>query len=93
MKKAHHFASNAVPLLARILLCLAFIPAGWHHAMNWTQFQGAEAERLRQLALQLPPSQRPRRWLACAELAPTALGKWQRGRWRTWLMQQPITNP
>lgn len=51
------------------------------------------AERLRQLALQLPPSQRPRRWLACAELAPTALGKWQRGRWRAWLMQQPITNP
>jgi len=50
------------------------------------------AERLRQLALQLPPSQRPRRWLACAELAPTALGKWQRGRWRAWLMQQPITN-
>ena len=51
MKKAHHFASNAVPLLARILLCLAFIPAGWHHAMNWTQFQGAEAERLRQLGV------------------------------------------
>lgn len=51
MKKAHHFASNAVPLLARILLCLAFIPAGWHHAMNWTQFQGAEAERLQQLGV------------------------------------------
>lgn len=51
------------------------------------------ADRLRQLALQLPPSQRPRRWLACPELAPSALGKWQRGRWRAWLMQQPITNP
>lgn len=51
MKKAHHFASNAVPLLARILLCLAFIPAGWHHAMNWTQFQGAEAARLQQLGV------------------------------------------
>jgi uncharacterized membrane protein len=33
------------------------------------------------LAAALPPSQRPRRWLACADLAPTALGKWQRAAW------------
>jgi uncharacterized membrane protein YphA (DoxX/SURF4 family) len=51
MKKAHHVASNAVPLLARILLFLAFVPAGWHHAMNWTQFEGADADRLRQLGV------------------------------------------
>ena len=41
------------------------------------------------LAATLPPSQRPRRWLACAELAPTALGKWQRQRWLAWLEDQP----
>ncbi|MFM1805487.1 MAG: hypothetical protein RL136_2366, partial [Planctomycetota bacterium] len=52
MKKAHHFASNLVPLLARILLFLAFVPAGWHHAMDWTQFQGGDAERLQQLGVQ-----------------------------------------
>jgi O-succinylbenzoic acid--CoA ligase len=42
------------------------------------------------LATALPPSQRPRRWLACPALEPTALGKWQRQRWRTWLERQPI---
>jgi len=36
-----------------------------------------------------PPSQRPRRWLACPELAPSPLGKWQRGCWRDWLQQWP----
>jgi O-succinylbenzoic acid--CoA ligase len=41
------------------------------------------------LAVALPPSQRPRRWLACPELAPSLLGKWQRQRWREWLQQGP----
>lgn len=49
----------------------------------------AEAEpllqRLEELAQGLPPSQRPRRWLLCPELERTALGKWQRSRWRNWL--------
>lgn len=30
------------------------------------------------------PAERPRRWCSCPELAPSALGKWQRGRWRAW---------
>jgi O-succinylbenzoic acid--CoA ligase len=41
------------------------------------------------LAVALPPSQRPRRWLACPELAPSLLGKWQRQRWREWLQHRP----
>ncbi|WP_411872265.1 AMP-binding protein [Vulcanococcus limneticus] len=41
------------------------------------------------LAAALPSSQRPKRWLACPELAPSPLGKWQRGRWRDWLQQRP----
>ena len=49
MKKARHVAANIVPLLARLLLCLAFLPAGWHHALDYTEFQGADAERLRAL--------------------------------------------
>jgi O-succinylbenzoic acid--CoA ligase len=32
-----------------------------------------------------PPAERPRRWLLCAELAPSATGKWERQRWRHWL--------
>jgi putative oxidoreductase len=51
MKTFFQFASNAVPLLARLLLCVAFLPSGWHHAMNWTEFQGTEAQRLRELGV------------------------------------------
>jgi len=40
---------------------------------------------LQALVRQLPPSHRPQRWLACPELAPSELGKWQRGHWRSWL--------
>ena len=46
------------------------------------------AASLQSLARQLPPSQRPQRWLACPELAPSELGKWQRGQWRLWLASQ-----
>jgi uncharacterized membrane protein YphA (DoxX/SURF4 family) len=51
MKKFTHFASNAVPLLARILLFLAFLPTGWHHAMDSQVFAGAQAVRLRELGV------------------------------------------
>jgi len=40
------------------------------------------------LAATLPPAQRPRDWWLCPELAPNALGKWERQRWRQWLSQQ-----
>ena len=43
------------------------------------------AESLEQLARELPPSQRPRRWLLCPELERSPLGKWERQRWRSWL--------
>lgn len=39
------------------------------------------------LAQRLPPAQRPQRWLACPELAPNVLGKWERARWSGWLHQ------
>ena len=45
------------------------------------------------LALELPPSQRPRRWLLCPALERTALGKWERGRWRGWLVSQAAATP
>ena len=40
---------------------------------------------LQQLVGPWPPAERPRRWLHCPELAPTATGKWQRGRWQAWM--------
>jgi O-succinylbenzoic acid--CoA ligase len=48
---------------------------------------GALIAPLVALAAALPPSQRPRRWLACPELAPSPLGKWERQRWRDWLQR------
>jgi O-succinylbenzoic acid--CoA ligase len=44
---------------------------------------------LEQAAAALPPSQRPRQWRPCPELAPNALGKWERGRWGRWLQEAP----
>ena len=32
-----------------------------------------------------PVAERPRRWLSCPDLEPSAAGKWQRRRWRDWL--------
>jgi o-succinylbenzoate---CoA ligase len=40
---------------------------------------------LEQLVARWAPAERPRRWLLCPALAPSALGKWQRGHWQRWL--------
>jgi O-succinylbenzoic acid--CoA ligase len=46
-------------------------------------------EGLEAAARQLPPSQRPRRWLPCPPLQRSDLGKWERPRWHQWLQSQP----
>ena len=52
MKKfSQQAASNIVPLIARILLFLAFVPTGWHHAMQQTVFTGDAAARLREIGV------------------------------------------
>lgn len=43
---------------------------------------------LRALASGLPPAQRPREWRLCHQLAPNAMGKWERSRWQAWLSRQ-----
>jgi O-succinylbenzoic acid--CoA ligase len=40
---------------------------------------------LRALTAAWPPAERPRHWHLCPSLAPTAAGKWERGRWQRWL--------
>ncbi len=32
-----------------------------------------------------PPAERPRRWVGCPSLTPTATGKWRRSHWQAWL--------
>lgn len=52
MKKfSQQAAANFVPLLARIILFLAFVPVGWHHAMDMGAFSGDAAARLRELGV------------------------------------------
>ncbi|MEB3242210.1 MAG: o-succinylbenzoate--CoA ligase, partial [Cyanobacteriota bacterium] len=41
---------------------------------------------LKELAGALPPAWRPREWRLCPALEATALGKWDRQRWLSWLL-------
>ena len=45
----------------------------------------AVLQRLELLTRPWPAAETPRRWLLCPDLAPNALGKWHRQRWREWL--------
>ncbi len=51
MKKTSHRATSLVQLLARIVLFLAFVPTGWHHAMHLGKFTGDAGARLRELGI------------------------------------------
>lgn len=42
-------------------------------------------DALAELSAQLPPCQRPLRWLLCPELRRNSFGKWERQRWQDWL--------
>ena len=48
---------------------------------------GSVLQRLMALTRSWSPAETPRRWLLCPDLAPSALGKWQRQRWREWLQR------
>ena len=48
--------------------------------------EGAELlGRLPAITAAWAPAERPRSWHLCPSLAPTAAGKWERGRWQRWL--------
>ncbi|MCH9714797.1 MAG: AMP-binding protein [Cyanobacteria bacterium] len=50
-------------------------------------------QRLAQICRGWAAAERPRRWQLCPALAPTPLGKWQRGRWRAWLDELEAEEP
>ncbi len=78
-----------LPLGALLLLPLADPLWGERLAALVRPEQPGDASRLlgllSELAVRLPPPQRPLRWHHCPELAPSASGKWERPRWREWL--------
>ncbi len=49
MSLSQSAASNLVPLLARVVLAIAFIPVGWNKLMRDAEFSGDAAKRLREL--------------------------------------------
>jgi len=57
---------------------------------RWSISGGSEPplESLMALVSDWPAAERPRRWLHCPDLEPTAAGKWERQRWRQWLALQ-----
>lgn len=52
MNPSQFAATNIMPLLARLILCLAFLPAGWNNLMRDEEFTGNDARRLRELGVQ-----------------------------------------
>ncbi|MFO0962279.1 MAG: DoxX family protein [Phycisphaerales bacterium] len=51
MTPSQFAATNILPLLARLVLCFAFLPAGWNSLMRDEEYTGADAQRLRELGV------------------------------------------
>jgi uncharacterized membrane protein YphA (DoxX/SURF4 family) len=64
-------AANFVPLLARIVLVIAFLPTGYNKLMKDTEFSGDQAKRLRELQV-VSSARDPHDGLRFATLVQTA---------------------
>lgn len=51
MNPSQFAATTILPLLARIVLALAFLPQGWNNLMVITEYTGTDAQRLRELGI------------------------------------------
>jgi uncharacterized membrane protein YphA (DoxX/SURF4 family) len=51
MSPSQFAATNILPLLARIVLCLAFLPQGWNNLMRDVEYTARDAQRLRELGV------------------------------------------
>lgn len=51
MRWSDRFALGFVPLMARVFLCLAFLPVGWQKVFTLTAFSAADTARLNQLGV------------------------------------------
>ena len=80
-------ALQAVSLPVSAVLLLGVDDQEWGQRMVALvgSSDAAVLQRLELLTRPWPAAETPRRWLLCPDLAPNALGKWQRQRWREWL--------
>lgn len=51
MSPSQFAATNILPLLARIVLCMAFLPQGWNNLMRDVEYTARDAQRLRELGV------------------------------------------
>ena len=83
-------ARRGVPLAAVLLLARPDPEWGERLVALVRCQRGARGDELlrslKELAGALPPAWRPREWRLCPALEATALGKWDRQRWLSWLL-------
>ena len=73
MSPSQFAATNVLPLLARIVLCLAFLPQGWNNLMRDVEYTARDAQRLRELGVRGITDPDP----AKADVALGAVRGWQ----------------
>ncbi len=79
-------AQRGLPLQALLLLAVPDPEWGERLEALVRPAEGADAAdlvaRLKRIGAGWAAAERPRAWWICPDLAPTEMGKWQRGRWR-----------
>ena len=58
--------------------------------VRWSSVEvpSAAFDVLRQLVSAWPAAERPLHWYPCPELERSSAGKWERARWKQWLLNQ-----
>jgi uncharacterized membrane protein YphA (DoxX/SURF4 family) len=73
MSPSQFAATNILPLLARIVLCMAFLPQGWNNLMRDVEYTARDAQRLRELGVRGITDPDPRK----ADVALGAIRGWE----------------
>jgi uncharacterized membrane protein YphA (DoxX/SURF4 family) len=73
MTPSQFAATNVLPLLARVVLCYAFLPQGWNNLMRDVEYTAYDAQRLRELGVRGITDPDPRQ----ADVALGALRGWE----------------
>jgi uncharacterized membrane protein YphA (DoxX/SURF4 family) len=73
MSPSQFAATNILPFLARVVLCLAFLPQGWNNLMRDVEYTAHDAQRLRELGVRGITDPDPKK----ADVALGAIRGWE----------------
>ena len=73
MSPSQFAATNILPFLARVVLCLAFLPQGWNNLMRDVEYTAHDAQRLRELGIRGITDPDPKK----ADVALGAMRGWE----------------